>query len=226
MTGLVVVQAWQQLSLPLPSQIQFLLLAVHIPTSSKSDPSLLKILHPHWSVSVTGRFQEFVIVSHLKILSNSGFLPGTTIHWASAYTHVPSLTHTQTHTHSVHIQAHAHEHNYLATHWVSDPHIENTAERPHWWGAGRRDSFLCSPPIGAERVINMVVTRSLQHIVFPLNRERERKKPASPHFLQTVNLLVYSIPDLREFKIFRHKYRTGVFPSCVLTQGPNNKRFK
>lgn len=56
-----------------------------------------------------------------------------------------------------------------------------------------------------------------------------RKKPqlASPYFLQTVNLLVYSILNLRELNIFfRHKYHTGVSPIYVLTLRLNNKRIK
>lgn len=47
----------------------------------------------------------------------------------------------------------------------------------------------------------MVVTGSQQHIVFPLNQEEEEKKTqqlASPCFLQTVNLLVYSLRNLQE----------------------------
>lgn len=61
---------------------------------------------------------------------------------------------------------------------------------------GRRQAgvlpMFC-PPIGKGSVINMVVTGSLQHIVFPLNpRGGTTTRFSSP--LQTVNLLVYSFP--------------------------------
>lgn len=108
---------------------------------SRSQPHFLKRppkISCHWTVSVSSCFQELVIVSSHRILSNPRFLPGTAIHWSCAHTH--ELPYTQSH--CVRMQAHAHAH-YLATHWVSDPHIKNTAERPYWWGADRRDSFLC-----------------------------------------------------------------------------------
>lgn len=41
------------------------------------------------------------------------------------------------------MEASAHSH-YLEKHQVKVPHIKNTAERPHWRGADRRDSFLCA----------------------------------------------------------------------------------
>lgn len=81
---------------------------------------------------------------------------------------------------------------------------------------------MCCPPISACRVINMVVTGSLQHIVFLLHQEK--KQLASPHFLQTVNLLVYSIPSLRELNIFfGHKYHTCLSPLCVNTEAKQQK---
>lgn len=88
---------------------------------------------------------------------------------------------------------------------------------------GGQAGFLpkCCAPISTGRVINTVVTRSLQHIVFLLHQE---KKTASPHFLQTVNLLVYSIPNLRELNIFfRHKCHTGLSPVCVNTVAKQQK---
>lgn len=45
--------------------------------------------------------------------------------------------------HCERMEASAHSH-YLEKHQVKVPHIKNTAERPHWRGADRRDSFLCA----------------------------------------------------------------------------------
>lgn len=126
--------------------IQSLLLAVNSHTSSKSKSSLPKSLSCHWPISVTGRFQEFVVVSDHWILSNSGRLPGTTIHWPFLNTHACSFIHMHTHarTSTVTLCTLANPlHMHITWQHTSDPHIKNTAERPHWWGADRRDSFLC-----------------------------------------------------------------------------------
>lgn len=81
---------------------------------------------------------------------------------------------------------------------------------------------MCCAPIGAGKAINGAVTGSQQHIVFLLHQRR--KKQGSSHFLQTVNLLVYSIPNLLELNIFvRHKYHLSPTPLCVNTEANQTK---
>lgn len=72
------------------------LLAVQRPTSSlpQKKKKRRKNILSDWPVLVTGHFQEFVFVSDHRILSNSGFLPGSAIHWVCAYTHMNSFRHT------------------------------------------------------------------------------------------------------------------------------------
>lgn len=54
-------------------------------------------------------------------------------------------------------------------------------------GADRRDFLQMCPPISADRVINMVVTGSSQHIVFLLHqKKKERRKRRKKMFLPLI----------------------------------------
>lgn len=133
---------------------------------------------------------------------------------------------------SVTLRAHAGQHTLLGN---------TLSKRPTHWecsregslvvvvGADRRAFLQMCPPISADRVINMVVTGSSQHIVFPLHQKEKKKKgknvSASHHFLRKVNLLVYSFPNLRELNIFfGHKYGAGLPPR--VNRGAKQRRIE
>lgn len=93
MTGLVVVLACHK-QLPPPSVSPFSCSKTYFLTPLTPKKKRRKNILSHWPVLVTGHFQEFVFVSDHRILSNSGFLPGSAIHWVCAYTHMNSFSHT------------------------------------------------------------------------------------------------------------------------------------
>lgn len=139
--------------------------AVNSPTSSKKKKKALcslpkKTLCCHWSASVTGHFQEFVVASHPRIPSNAGLLPGTAIYWPSAKPHTAAFT--PAHTHRVTLCTHARPCTCTLLGNMRVTHTLRRQPRGLIGAGGGQAGFLpvCRPPIGAASAINTVVTGS------------------------------------------------------------------